>query len=64
MEQIEKTNIRVERARKQISQEELAKEVGVSRQAIHNIETGKSKPVVSLAILIARFFGKKVEEMF
>ena len=57
-------NIRVERARKRISQEELAKQVNVSRQTIHAIENGKFVPSTVTALKIARYFQVKFEEIF
>ena len=48
----------------EISQQELANEVGVTRLTIHSIEKGKFNPSVLLAIRIARFFNKAVEEIF
>ena len=48
----------------EISQQELANAVGVTRLTIHSIETGKFNPSVLLALKIARFFGKPVEEIF
>lgn len=48
----------------EISQQDLANSVGVTRLTIHSIETGKFNPSVSLAIKIARFFDKPVEEIF
>ena len=59
-----KNTIRVERARKRISQEELADAVSATRQSIHLIENGKTEPKLSLALRIARFFGVKIEEIF
>lgn len=59
-----KNNIRVERAIKNITQEDLAKEVSVSRQTIHAMETGKYVPSTVLALKVARYFGKPVEEIF
>jgi putative transcriptional regulator len=47
-----------------LSQGELAKELGVSRQTINSIETGKYIPSLPLAIGLARFFDTTVEEMF
>lgn len=46
------------------TQEELAKEVGVTRQTIIAIEKGNYTPSVLLALKIARFFSKRVEEVF
>ncbi len=56
--------IRVERAKKKITQAELAKKLNVSRQTIHAIETGKFVPSTVLALKIAKFFGVKVEDLF
>jgi putative transcriptional regulator len=47
-----------------ISQDELAKRVGVSRQTINAIENGKFNPSVKLALQIAEVFNCKVEEIF
>jgi putative transcriptional regulator len=59
-----KNNLRVERAIKNITQEELAKNIGVSRQAINSIELGKYVPSTVLALKLARYFGKPVDEIF
>ncbi|ROL61005.1 transcriptional regulator [Bacteroidetes/Chlorobi group bacterium ChocPot_Mid] len=59
-----KNNIRVERAIKNITQEELAKLIQVSRQTINAMELGKYVPSTVLALKIAKVFGKKVEEIF
>lgn len=59
-----KNNMRVERAILNISQEELARRVGVTRQAIYAIEHGKYIPSAVLAMKIARVFGKRVEDVF
>ena len=48
----------------EISQQELANVVGVTRLTIHSIETGKFNPSVSLALKIAKFFNKSVEDIF
>jgi len=50
--------------RGEMTQEELAKKVGVARQTIIAIEKGKYNPSVALAIKIARVFGVGVEEAF
>jgi putative transcriptional regulator len=50
--------------RDDMSQEALAAAVGVTRQTIHSIEKGKFVPSTLLAMKIARFFGKTVEEVF
>jgi putative transcriptional regulator len=48
----------------QITQEELAIQVEVSRQTIHSIENGKFNPSVKLALQIADFFKCRVEDIF
>jgi len=48
----------------EISQQELANAVGVTRLTIHSIERGKFVPSALLAFKLARFFGKGVEEVF
>ena len=48
----------------QITQEDLANALGVSRQTILAIEHGKFNPSIVLALRLARFFGITVEEIF
>lgn len=65
MENQELTNqIKVQRAIKNITQEELAAHIGVTRKTINTIETGKFVPSTILALKLARFFEIKVEELF
>ena len=52
------------RAAKNWSQGELASRLGVSRQTINAIETGKYAPSLPLAFGIARIFGRPIEEIF
>lgn len=59
-----KNNIRVERAVLKISQQQLADAIGVSRQTINAIETGRFVPSTLLALKMARFFNKAVEDIF
>lgn len=59
-----KNNIRVERAIKNITQDELAKIIGVSRQTINAMELGKYVPSTVLSLKVARVFGKSVEDIF
>jgi len=59
-----KNTLRVARAIKNITQEELAKQISVSRQTIHSIENGKFVPSVLLALKLADFFEMKVDELF
>lgn len=56
--------IKVERARKNITQGELADIIKVSRQTIHAIETGKFVPSTMLALKMAHYFGCRVEDIF
>jgi putative transcriptional regulator len=59
-----KNNIRVERAILNITQEELAKKISVSRQTINAMEANKYVPSTILALKIARVFNKPVEDIF
>jgi putative transcriptional regulator len=52
------------RAEHGITQQELAAEMGVSRQTINAIENERYTPSLPLALALARFFGSQVEEMF
>lgn len=52
------------RDRKNLTQEELAQAVGVSRQTIISIEKGKYVPSVVLAMNISKHFGMSVEDIF
>lgn len=59
-----RNTIRVERAIKDITQQDLAVAVGVSRQTINSIEAARYVPSTVLALKIARYFGKTVDEIF
>jgi putative transcriptional regulator len=59
-----KNTIRIERAILDITQEELAKRVSVSRQTINAMEANKYVPSTVLALKIAKVFSKSVEEIF
>ncbi|MBK8626629.1 MAG: helix-turn-helix transcriptional regulator [Saprospiraceae bacterium] len=59
-----KNNLRVERAIKDITQEELAKIIGVTRQAINSIEAAKYVPSTVLALKLSAYFGKPVNDLF
>lgn len=59
-----KNQIKVERARKNITQGDLADALQVSRQTINALETGKFVPSTLLALKMARYFGCKVEDIF
>lgn len=57
-------SIKVERAKKNWTQAELAAAIGVSRQAVNAIETGKFVPSTVLALKMARVFETSVESIF
>ena len=59
-----KNNLKEARAKKQISQRELAEMVGVSRNTISSIETGQFNPTAILALIICIALDKKFEELF
>ena len=59
-----RNNLKVLRAIKSISQEELAKKIAVSRQTINAMEKGKYVPSTVLSLKLARYFEKPVEEIF
>ena len=59
-----KNRIRVERAEGRMTQQQLADAVGVSRQTVNAVETGKFVPSTLLALKIARTFRKPVEAIF
>jgi putative transcriptional regulator len=57
-------DVRERRAGRGLSQGDLGKALGVSRQTINAIETGRYLPSLPLAIAIARYFDTTVEEIF
>ncbi len=59
-----KNKLRELRETRGLTQEELAKILGVTRQTIIAIEKGKYDPSLRLAFKIARFFGVKIEDIF
>ena len=59
-----KNRIRVERAELRMTQQQLADAIGVSRQTVNAIESGRFVPSTLLALKIARRFGKPVEAIF
>lgn len=56
--------LRVARAERQLSQEQLAAMAGVTRQTISSIETGQYCPSALLAFQLAERLGKRVDELF
>ena len=59
-----KNNLRVERARVRMTQQELADKTSVTRQTIVAIEQGKFNPSTVLALKMARVFGVTIEALF
>lgn len=59
-----KNELRVLRARHDLSQAELAEKLGVSRQTVNAIETGRYDPSLALAFKIAALFGHPIQEIF
>ena len=59
-----KNTIKIQRAIKNITQQELADIIGVSRQTINSTEAGKYVPSTILALKMAKYFEKSVEEIF
>lgn len=59
-----KNRIEAIRKEKGIRQEDFAKSMGVSRQTISSLETGRYNPSIILAYKIAQYFGMTIEEVF
>ena len=59
-----KNHLKIARAEKSLSQSDLAKLVGVSRQTISSIETGQFSPSARLALILSIALDKKFEELF
>lgn len=59
-----KNTIKVERAKQNMTQQDLAEKIGVSRQTINSIESQKYIPSTVLALKIAKVFSVKIEEIF
>ena len=59
-----KNNLKVERAKLNLTQADLADKVGVSRQSINAIEKGKYVPSTVLALKFAKVFNAEVEAIF
>lgn len=64
MSRIKETLIKELRAERGMTQQELADLVNVRRETIIRLERGKYNPTLSMAIDIARIFGKSIEEIF
>ncbi|WP_159881497.1 helix-turn-helix transcriptional regulator [Paenibacillus puerhi] len=63
-EDVLENTIKVQRAKMNLTQEQLAELIGVTRKTINTIENGKFIPSTVLAIKMARVFGLPVEELF
>jgi putative transcriptional regulator len=59
-----KNRLKVLRAERNWSQQDLAERLGVSRQTINSIEAGRYDPSLPLALRIAKVFGQPVEQIF
>lgn len=59
-----KSKVKSLREEQGLTQKELGAAVGVSRQAINAIETGKYDPSIQLAYQLARFFNLSIEKLF
>jgi putative transcriptional regulator len=59
-----RNDVRALRTARGLSQQQLAEAMAVSRQTINSVETGRYTPSLPLAMALARFFGKPVEEVF
>ncbi|HAV26288.1 MAG: putative transcriptional regulator [Bacteroidia bacterium] len=59
-----KNNVKIHRAIAGYTQQDLAEKIGVSRQTINAIESGKYVPSTVLSLKIARVFEKSMEDLF
>ena len=59
-----KNTLKVERAILNLTQEELAEKIGVSRQTINSIETSRYVPSTLLALKLSKLFNKPVNDFF
>jgi putative transcriptional regulator len=59
-----KNRLKVLRAERNWSQQDLAERLGVSRQTLNSIEAGRYDPSLPLALRIAKVFGQPVEQIF
>jgi putative transcriptional regulator len=59
-----RNHVRARRTHAELSQSDLAAQMGVSRQTINSLENGRYLPSLPLAMNLARFFHTTVEELF
>lgn len=65
MKEIEIENrVKLARVEKGLTQEQLAEEVGVTRQTIGLLEAGKYNPTLKLCLMLAKVTGKSLDELF
>ncbi len=64
MKEVVKNHVHELRKQKQVRQEDLAQAIGVTRQTVIAIEHGNYTPSVLLALKIAKYFNKSVDEIF
>lgn len=65
MEEIEIENrVKLARVEKGLTQEELADQIGVTRQTIGLIEAGKYNPTLKLCLRLAQVTGKRIDDLF
>lgn len=57
-------NVKYFRNLKKVTQEELAKEVGISRTYLSYVETNKQNPTIEISLRIAKALGEKVDKIF
>ncbi len=63
-EKLLSNSLKVQRAKKDLTQEQLAQKVGVTRKTINTVENGKYVPSTYLALKLARVLDVPVEELF
>ena len=59
-----KNRLKVLRAERDWTQADVAQRIGVTRQTVHAVETGKYEPSLPLAFRLSRLFGVNVEDVF
>ncbi|MGL5244870.1 MAG: helix-turn-helix transcriptional regulator [Sarcina sp.] len=64
MENKKNKKMKIARIEKDLSQDQLASEVGVTRQTISMIESGKYNPTIKLCIAICKVLGKTLDQLF
>jgi putative transcriptional regulator len=59
-----KNKVKILRQQRELTQQQLADELAVSRQTINSIETEKYEPSLQLAFGLAKYFGLNIEDIF